>query len=108
MDDDSCEENQKSAKELEDEKRAEKEAQQKLVSKTTKQKEQEKLTQIQQFYESGKICLFLFAECLYFYCPSFQDDIALLVCIIVIMALTVFVVVFKVKYFIAFSSPQIM
>ena len=34
MDDDSCEENQKSAKELEDDKRAEKEAQQKLVSIT--------------------------------------------------------------------------
>ena len=33
MDDDSCEENHKSAKELEDDKRAEKEAQQKLVSK---------------------------------------------------------------------------
>ena len=32
MDDESCEENQKSAKDLEDEKRAEKEAQQKLVS----------------------------------------------------------------------------
>ena len=32
MEDDSCEENQKSAKELEDDKRAEKEAQQKLVS----------------------------------------------------------------------------
>ena len=39
MDDDSCEENHKSAKELEDDKRAEKEAQQKLVSKTTKQPE---------------------------------------------------------------------
>ena len=37
MDDDSCEENHKSAKELEDDKRAEKEAQQKLVSKTNKQ-----------------------------------------------------------------------
>ena len=38
MDDDSCEENQKSAKELEDDKRAEKEAQQKLVSITNNQK----------------------------------------------------------------------
>ena len=31
------------------------------------------------------------------HCLSFQDDIALLVCIIVIMALTVFVVVIKVR-----------
>ena len=38
MDDDSCEENQKSAKELEDDKRAEKEAQQKLVSITNNRK----------------------------------------------------------------------
>ena len=37
MDDDSSEENHKSAKELEDDKRAEKEAQQKLVSITSKQ-----------------------------------------------------------------------
>ena len=42
MDDDSCEENQKSAKELEDDKRAEKEAQQKLVSITNNQKIKQK------------------------------------------------------------------
>ena len=40
MDDDSCEENHKSAKELEDDKRAEKEAQQKLVSITNNLKKQ--------------------------------------------------------------------
>ena len=40
MDDESCEENQKSAKDLEDEKRAEKEAQQKLVSVINHQREQ--------------------------------------------------------------------
>ena len=41
MDDDSCEENHKSAKELEDDKRAEKEAQQKLVSITNNLKKQQ-------------------------------------------------------------------
>ena len=40
MDDESYEENQKSAKDLEDEKRAEKEAQQKLVSVINHQREQ--------------------------------------------------------------------
>ena len=46
MDDDSCEENQKSAKELEDDKRAEKEAQQKLVSITNNQKSKQKRNSI--------------------------------------------------------------
>ena len=41
MDDDSCEENHKSAKELEDDKRGEKEAQQKLVSITNNLKKQQ-------------------------------------------------------------------
>ena len=96
MDDESSEENQKSAKEIEDDKRAEKEAQQKLVSMETKILS---ILQYQAKIFSRKQILpgILMPVSKNIHCLSFQDDIALLVCIIVIMALTVFVVVIKVR-----------